>query len=137
MACKKIAAELITYLDLAMIPKTGETAVNDFTVELFKTIGYVRRERVARTRVDLRFIVCGEVRHVKADVCIVDRPQNDILLLVHKEKRLESGEPVSARAQLVAEAIAAFNENNTQRESIGLPTLAEKDSRIASLLALC
>ena len=35
-------AELITYLDLAMMPELGETAVDDFAVELFKTLGYGR-----------------------------------------------------------------------------------------------
>jgi hypothetical protein len=129
-------AELITYLDLALIPEKGETAVDDFAVELFKVLGYVRRERVARTRVDLRFFICGENRHVKTDVCIVDRSQNDILLIVQEDKRLELGEPVNARAQLVAEAVAAFNENNAQREAIGLPTMAEKVSHIVNLFLL-
>ncbi|KAI0257286.1 hypothetical protein BJV78DRAFT_1277838 [Lactifluus subvellereus] len=34
-------AELITYLDLAMIPEKGEIAVDDFAVELFRVLGYV------------------------------------------------------------------------------------------------
>lgn len=42
-------AELIGLLDLAMIPNKGETAVNDFAVELFKVLGYVYRQRLART----------------------------------------------------------------------------------------
>ena len=116
-------AELINLLDLAMIPEMGETAVDDFTVELFKVTGYVHRDRVARTRADLPLFICGEQRHAKTDVCIVDRAQNDILLLVQEDKRLE---PISARAQLVAEAVAGFNENNANREAVGLPPLVEK-----------
>lgn len=104
-------AELITYLD--------------FVVELFKTWGYDHRERVARTRVDLSLLICGENRHTKADVCIVDRSQNDILLLVQVDKRLEHGEPVNARAQLVAAPAVAFNEKNAQREVVGLPPVEE------------
>jgi hypothetical protein len=129
-------AELITYLDLAMMPELGETAVDDFVVELFKTLGYVRRERVARTRMDLPLLICGESRHAKTDVCIIDRSQNDILLLVQEDKRLERGEPVNAQAQLVAEAIGAFNENNAHREAAGLAPLVEKVSHFASLLTL-
>jgi hypothetical protein len=129
-------AELITYLDLAMMPEKGETAVDDFAVELFRTLGYVRRERVARTRMDLPLLICGESRHAKTDVCIIDRSQNDILLLVQGDKRLEHGEPVNARARLVAEAIGAFNENNAQREAAGLAPLVEKMSHFASLLTL-
>ncbi len=128
--------ELITYLDLAMIPEKGETAVDDFTVELFKSLGYVHRERVARTRADLPLLICGENRHAKTDVCIVDRTQNDILLVVQKDKRLELVDPVNARAQLVAEAVAAFNENNAQRESVGLPPLTKRASRFVSLRSL-
>ena len=122
-------AELIGLLDLAMIPDKGETAV-----ELFKVLGYVRRQRLARTRVDLPLLICGKERHAKTDVCIVDRSQNDILLLVHEDKRLQQLEPVNARAQLVAEAVAAFNENNAQREAMGLPPLVSKVSHFLSWL---
>ena len=121
-------AELIGLLDLAMIPDEGETAVDDFAVELFKVLGYVHRQRLARTRVDLSLLICGEERHAKTDVCIVDRSQNDILLLVQKDKRLQQLEPVSARAQLVADAVAAFNGNNAQRETMRLPPLVSKVS---------
>jgi hypothetical protein len=72
-------AELITYLDLAMIPEKGETAMDDFAVELFKLLGYVCQERVACMRADLFFLICGENRDAKMDVCIVtsvDRSQN-------------------------------------------------------------
>ena len=82
-------AELIGLLDLPMIPDRGETAVGDFAVELFKVLGYVRRQRLARTRVDLPLLICGEGRHAKTDVCIVDRSQNDILLLVQEDRRLQ------------------------------------------------
>jgi hypothetical protein len=37
-------AELIGLLDLAMIRDKGETAVDDFVVELFKVLGYVHRQ---------------------------------------------------------------------------------------------
>jgi hypothetical protein len=127
-------AELIGLLDLAMIPDKGETAVDDFAVELFKVLGYVRRQRLARTRVDLPLLICGKERHAKTDVCIVDRSQNDILLLVQEDKRLQQLESFNARAQLVAEAVAAFNENNAQREAMGLPPLASKVSHFSSWL---
>ena len=42
-------AELIRLLDLAMIPDEGETAVDDFVVELFKVLGYVHRQRLEWT----------------------------------------------------------------------------------------
>jgi hypothetical protein len=93
-------AELITLLNLAVIPEEGETAVDDFAVELFKVLGYVRRERVARTRADLPSFICGEIRQAKIDVCIVNRSQNDILLLVQEDKRLENSEPAMRELSL-------------------------------------
>ncbi|KAK0443571.1 hypothetical protein EV421DRAFT_1890776 [Armillaria borealis] len=118
-------AELIGLLDLAMLPKSGESAVDDFAVELFKVLGYVRRDRLARTRTDLPLLICGEYRHAKTDVCLIDRSQNDILLLVQEDKRIDGKLP-QAEAQLVAEAVAAFSQNNQSRRDIGLPPLDEK-----------
>ncbi|KIK01024.1 hypothetical protein K443DRAFT_678803 [Laccaria amethystina LaAM-08-1] len=124
-------AELIGLLDLAMIRDKGETAVDDFVVELFKVLGYVHRQRLARTRVDLPLLICSEQIYATTDVCILDRSQNDILLLVQEDKR---SEPISARAQLVAEAVAAFNKNNARREAMGLSPLVSKVSYFLSWL---
>jgi hypothetical protein len=128
-------AELITLLDIAMIP-TGpeESAVDDFTVQLFKAIGYVWRKRVARTRKDIPLLVCGERRHAKTDVYIVDHSQNDILLLVQEDKRFGGEENISdAESQLIAEAIAAFSLNNSRRRDAGL---LELDSKVIWRLIL-
>ncbi|THV04066.1 hypothetical protein K435DRAFT_714828, partial [Dendrothele bispora CBS 962.96] len=119
-------AELITLLDLAMSHRSGENAVGDFVVQLFRTMGYVHRERVARSRKDLTLQICGELRHARTDVCLVDRANNDIVLLVQEDKRVEDGENNVAEAQLVAEAVAAFAENNKNREASGLEPLAQK-----------
>ncbi|KAF9054861.1 hypothetical protein BJ165DRAFT_1337968 [Panaeolus papilionaceus] len=85
-------AELINLLNLAMI--TEESAVVDFTFELFKLTGYVRRHRVAQRRKDLPLFICGEWRHAKTNVCIVDQQQNDILLVVQEDTRLKYRKPV-------------------------------------------
>lgn len=123
-------AELINLLDIAMVP-TGpeEFAVDDFAVKLFKTLGYVRRNRVARTRKDIPLLKCGEQRHAKTDICIVDRSQNDILLLVQEDKRFGEEKISDAEAQLIAEAIAMFSLNNSLRRDVGVPEL---DSKVLS-----
>jgi hypothetical protein len=120
-------AELINLLDIAMVP-TGpeESAVDDFAVELFKTLGYVRRNRVARTRKDIPLLICGEQRRAKADVCIIDRLENGILLLVQEDKRFGEEKIFDAEAQLIAEAIAAFSLNNSLRKDISLPEHVSK-----------
>ena len=121
-------AELINLLDLAMVPGSEESAVDDFAVVLFRTLGYLGRHRVARTRKDIPFLICGEWRHAKTDVCIVDRSQNDIMMLVQEDKRFSVTETATAEAeaQLVAEAIAAFSYNNEARRAAGLPVHASR-----------
>ena len=56
---------------------------------------------------------------MQTDVCIVDRDQNDILLLVQEDKHFEEGDP---EAQLIAETIAAFE----QRAKADVDPLEEK-----------
>ncbi|KAJ7870143.1 hypothetical protein B0H14DRAFT_2345757, partial [Mycena olivaceomarginata] len=100
-----------------------ESAVDDFAVLLFQELGYVPVGRVIRTRKDIPLVICGEHRHAKTDVCIID--DGGILLLVQEDKRhADGGNPVP---QLVAEAIAAFQSNNLTRElTFGLPPLPFK-----------
>jgi hypothetical protein len=102
-----------------------ETAVRDFSVKLLEVMGYVSRDRVARTRMDLPLFVSNEDAHAKTDVCIVDRLSRDDILLVLHEGRYGS---IRARAQLIADGVAAFYENNYHRENVGLPHLENKAS---------
>ncbi|TFK81058.1 hypothetical protein K466DRAFT_532260 [Polyporus arcularius HHB13444] len=121
-------AELINLLDLAMVPTPEpgeESAVDDFAVALFSRLGYTKRHRVTRTRKDIPFLICGEWRYAKTDVCLIDRQQNDIILLVQEDKSL-GGNLSSAECQLVAEAIAAFAQNNKRRQLCDMPIIESK-----------
>ncbi|TEB23377.1 hypothetical protein FA13DRAFT_1420359 [Coprinellus micaceus] len=116
---------LIRNLDLAMVPATSEeSAVGDFAVVLLRALGYEPRGRTLRTRKDLPFIICGESRHAKADVCLID--EQDIVLLVQEGKRQTSpGE--DPEPQLIAAAVAAFTLNIRNRvENLGIPPLPSK-----------
>ncbi|KZP02904.1 hypothetical protein FIBSPDRAFT_808267 [Athelia psychrophila] len=103
---------LLRYMDLAMNPiPDEESAVVDFAVRLLEVLGYASRTRLTRTRADILLTICGPQCHTKTDVCIVD--EDDFLLVVQEDKRhmeLKDPEP-----QLIAEAIAAFQTNNTGR----------------------
>ena len=105
--------ELLRTMDLAMSPAPAEeSAVDDFAVLLLRALGYSTRGRVSRTRKDIPLVICGENRYTKTDVCIID--QNQILLLVQEDKRhMDNSDP---EPQLIAEAIAAFAENNRTRQ---------------------
>ena len=91
--------ELLRTMDLAMSPAPAEeSAVDDFAVLLLRALGYTTRGRVLRTRKDIPLVICGENRHAKTDVCIID--ENEILLLVQEDKRhMDNSDP---EPQLIA-----------------------------------
>jgi hypothetical protein len=122
------AAELLTILHLAMIPRWGESAVENLMVTLFGALGYTKRRRVALTRTRLGVLTYGEHprQHMQADICIMNRDQNDIILVVKVEKRLEEGSGSDPEAQLIAEALAAFAMNNEQRINASVDPLDAK-----------
>ncbi|KAJ7227844.1 hypothetical protein B0H12DRAFT_1148481 [Mycena haematopus] len=118
---------LLSLLDIAMDAPTpqeeSESGVADFAVSLFRALGYTHRPRVARTRLELRFLVCGEYKSAHPDVSILDRSgMDDVVLLLQEGKR--SGGPTDAYyAQLIAGAIAAYQVNQSTRTASGLPLL--------------
>ncbi|KAK2459785.1 hypothetical protein APHAL10511_008217 [Amanita phalloides] len=124
-AANDASYNLLAQLDLAMMPsEPQESAVDDFAVALFHSLGYIRRPRAIRTRMELRFFTCGKFKYAKPDVCIIDRDQNDIILLVQEDKRF--GGDRDPYAQLIADAIAAFQDTNSRRRVAGLNVLDSK-----------
>ena len=77
---------------------------------------------------DLKLVICDQLRHAKTDICLVDRITvlNEILLLL--QEKMPQHRPVRARAQLIAEIVAGFNQNNMRRLESELPPLVEKVS---------
>ena len=111
--------ELLHHLDLAMIrDNPEETAVDDFALNLFRMLGYERGQLITRARKNLRLPLCGELRHAKTDICLLDCHQNDKMLLVQENKHLMASrkERDNAEVQLVAEAIAASHWNSSRRQ---------------------
>jgi hypothetical protein len=84
------AYQLLRTMDLAMAPAPEEeSAVDDFAMLLLRALDYARRGRVLRSRKDIPLLICGENRHAKTDVCLID--EDGILLLVQEDKsHLES-----------------------------------------------
>jgi len=64
-----------------------------------------------RTRKVVPLLICGEYRHAKTDVCRLNNDTTRILLLVQEDKRDLEQRGLDPQAQLIAEAIAAFQEN--------------------------
>src|SRR6266702_724987 len=111
--------QVVRYMDLAMSLIPGEeSAVDDFTMQLLRVMGYAGRAlgRDLRSRKDIPLFICGEWRHAETDVCVMDT--NGYLLVVQEDKRhLKIVDPVP---QVIAEAIAAVQSNNRTRDLLGV-----------------
>jgi hypothetical protein len=117
-----------------------ESAVDDFASFLLGMLGY-DPDRVVHQRLEIGFIMCGQRVHAEPDICVMD--QDDYLLLVQEEmvrrsrvrtesmlkpwhfakRQMSADDP---EPQLIAEAIAAFYENNRRRMQVGRPTIPAK-----------
>jgi hypothetical protein len=104
---------LIKRLDLATKVMDGEeSAVDDFTTELFRLLGYETEQTVIRTRKNIRLSMCGQQVYANTDVCVMDI-NSELLLFVQEDKSHIN--PADPEPQLVSEAIAAFQANNLNR----------------------
>jgi hypothetical protein len=109
--------DFISYLEMAT--HTGENAVNDLVVELLRLLEYRGQGRVIRIHKDIDLFMCGNYTKAETDVCVLDK--NKIFLLLQEDKSHIDPEP-----QLIAEAIAAFQYNNSKRvKDLGLNELDE------------
>lgn len=119
------------YMEEAMaIPPGEESAVGDFTARLLALLGYdVATDRFIRQRKDIPLFMCGGHTHAKPDVCVVDRNLGIPVLLVQEDKRHLEVEVPDPEPQLIAQAIAAFQHNNTPAEDGGAAYPSEDRSR--------
>jgi hypothetical protein len=104
---------LIKRLRLAMRLIEGEeSCVDDFTAGILRALGYETEETVVLSQKNIRLYMCGKTVYTKTDVCILD-DSFEILLLAQEDKsHICESDP---EAQLVAEAVAAFQANNEIR----------------------
>lgn len=121
-------AEIIHLLDLAMChASNGESAVNDFTVGLLRQLNYVKRNRIARTQMNISFPVAGEWRDTINDICLLDSLNFwYILLLIQEVKHLQPEDQCDPSALLIAKAIGAFDYNNRVQTLSGKAAIAFK-----------
>ncbi|KAK0448309.1 uncharacterized protein EV420DRAFT_1630923 [Desarmillaria tabescens] len=100
------SSPLLKRLDLAAPVTEGEeSAVVGFTAELLRFLGYERQDTMVRTRKNLRLLICDEFVYAQTDVCLLNI------------------ETLSALLLLIAQAIAAFQENNKRRARLFLNSL--------------
>jgi len=103
--------------------KGEEASVDDFAAFILGMFNYDEPDRIIHNRKELSFVMCGAVVDARPDVCVMS--ESEYLLLVQEDKR--GTNRTDPEPQLVAEAIAAFYQNNLRRKSAGLDML---DSQI-------
>ncbi|KAJ3518171.1 hypothetical protein NLJ89_g2 [Agrocybe chaxingu] len=111
--------QFFQYLRAAEHATSGESAVDDFAAFILRMLDYDDEDRVVRLRKEISFYMAGERVGAKADVCVMN--DLDYLLLVKEDKRQQSSD--DPEPQLIAEAIAAYYQNNFRRTRAGLPAL--------------
>ena len=113
---------LVQYLGLATNAHRGqETAVGDFTKELLRVLGFEKRGSFLRSRFAIPLTICGDTARVaKTDVCLY-HGTGTILLIIQDDKAVTSNK--NPEAQVVAEAIAAFQYNNDARVRLDMDPL--------------
>ncbi|PBK85186.1 hypothetical protein ARMGADRAFT_565846 [Armillaria gallica] len=113
---------LLQYLDLATHTNSGqESAIDDFAKELLRLLGFEERGTLLRSRYAIPFMICGDDRRsAQTDLCLV-QGTTTILLVIQEDKTVISAK--NPEAQVIAEAVAAFQYNNAARDRIGLDPL--------------
>ena len=118
-----------------------ESAVDDFAALLLRLMKYNKGpERMIRTRKEISFFMAGQRVAAKTDVCIIE---GDVFILLVQEDKVKFCQPALSNflmasqrqhqsnfreiePQLIAEAIAAFSQNNANREQAGLRMLTSR-----------
>ncbi|KAH9025184.1 hypothetical protein EDB85DRAFT_1811431, partial [Lactarius pseudohatsudake] len=86
----------------------NESAVDDFAIALLRELSYETNTRLVCSRVVLPYQICGADSHTDTNIGVLDRTQNDILHLIHKNKCLKGNpDPCAPRAQLIHHKILA------------------------------
>ncbi|KAF8509299.1 hypothetical protein BU17DRAFT_32085, partial [Hysterangium stoloniferum] len=85
--------------------------IDDFARELFLIMRYKTNKRLLRTRHSIPLVICGENSNAQTDICLIQK-KREFLLIVQDDKRFYNNKD----PEVIAEAVAAFQENNRMRK---------------------
>lgn len=108
------------YLDAlhAATTLTEESTIDSLAAQTLELLAFEERPGRLALRRMIPLIICGEKRVAQTDVCISHRL---IYLILVEDKTLTNR--ANPEPQVIAEAIATFQWNNSRRASLGLATL--------------
>ncbi|KAM6498451.1 hypothetical protein JOM56_006399 [Amanita muscaria] len=93
--------------------------MNDLARSILQVTRFQERGTILCGCYNILFTSCGDPANAETGVCLIHR-LNCMVLLVVQEASTGSCEP---EAQVIAEAIAAFQHNNQKRRDLGLQSL--------------
>ncbi|GJJ08075.1 hypothetical protein Clacol_002282 [Clathrus columnatus] len=117
--------DFFTYLGGLNTPwRTKYRALNDFVVFLLGMLDYDAGSRIIHTQTELSLCALDSKVDVTADVAILKRTEgiSEYVLLVMEEVYIHR-HPEGAEGRLMADAVAAFCQNNLTRKQAGFPCL--------------
>jgi hypothetical protein len=120
--------EFIKYLISATKTHINEeSAVDDFARHILLAFKYNKGDNIVRVRQELSLRMFGQNLSAKPDIC-VENVKSTIKLLVQEDKSYNASKGTrldikTTEAQMVAEAIAAFQNNNRIRTAFNEPEL--------------
>ncbi|KAF8908177.1 hypothetical protein CPB84DRAFT_1725221 [Gymnopilus junonius] len=113
------------FLHLSSVENGFEESAVDFAALLLRLLKYNSgRQRMIRSRKEISFIMAGQRVDAKTDICIIE--DGLFILLVQEDRHQGQAYLHDIEPQLVAEAIAAFHQNNGNHRLAGLPELTYK-----------
>jgi len=99
-----------------------ESTVDDLAKTLLESFEYDEGDLAIFTREELQLDMCRSKTSAKPDICI-ENSMTTVKLLVQEDKSYKTFASADPEAQVIAEAIAAFQENNRVRRRTGLDLL--------------
>ena len=113
---------ILQYIDLATRANaTQESAIDDVARELLRLLNFEEKGTLLRSRYAIPFFISGDTGCVaQTDLCLIQGSAT-ILLIIQEDKTGFSQK--YPEAQVIAEAIAAFQYNNLSRDRAGLDTV--------------
>lgn len=114
--------QFLGYLDLASRASSDqERPINDLARSILQVTRFQERGTILRRCYNIPFTSCGDPTNAETGVCLIHRLNSIVLLVVQEASTGQSScEP---EAQVIAEAIAAFQHNNEKRLDLGLQSL--------------
>ena len=113
---------ILQYIDLAICTNaTQESVIDDVVRELLHLLNFEEKRTLLWLCYAILFFICGDTGYVaQTNLCLIQGSLTILLIIQEDKTGFSQKDP---EAQLIAEAIAAFQYNNLSCDQTGLDTV--------------